>query len=409
MDNNEVIRQLVSTSNETEPDHGDVGFEDEEGRCASGAAMLSPTHRTDSHEFAGDAPDGIPRASPLDLELVKQDWTTRRMKWILNTGVDLYDAIFRWVYIFGFFPAAQSKAHEDNATLFSWLFRLFIVWALLNTGFCIYCLYQRWQSYRRVSHLLREGYSHGWPAKAAGLDRGWMLTDQELTSRDWRIARDDVSDELLSYKAKTAQALLSDFPWVFMVLLVTLHVEQRMCDTDGSDSGSHQTWMLLSVLATGITVGNKVFPLFNLLVYMRKAQYTSRLVSAMFEEVKGDLKTSCGASCSPDTRTAVREAFYSAAAQLDRPASLAIFTLTSNHDVEAAVQELEAASAASQVSAMPFVGGTTCQGLIKNNHFESSHMGVDEASKAVGVFLVADPQASLKPKPNPYLHQTLAL
>lgn len=87
----------------------------------------------------------------------------------------------------------HGSEHHDLA---DWVNRgLLLLCAIISTCMSAWSLYLRVVTYTRITFLLEHGYSQHWGV-ARGVDRAWLMNDQQLTSRDWRVARDDADEEV---------------------------------------------------------------------------------------------------------------------------------------------------------------------------------------------------------------------
>jgi len=274
----------------------------------------------------------------------------------LDTFLDVFDMAFKTAALIIWVNSSPEEQEKAD----------FLVPYVASVAICaamlVLVLFTRWRQLQEMSFVVRNGYSKRWRT----IER--VSTDAFGLGKDPRVERDAKERQEVQWKLKTAQAFVSDLPWI----LINVYRASIYNVTP---------FVIVSTTVAGFGFGLKFSQMLNLFRRIFITRDTAK-AKAMYKRVPADIKICTGVSHAADAAEAVAEAHAQMQGKMgDHVPSLFLIFMTSNHDHEAGLEQLRKIA-----PGVPYSGATTCMGVIQGRKSMRSN------ATTVAIWAISDPE-----------------
>ena len=336
-----------------------VPIEGEPPRRSSAVGNNAHTFGESRRESASMAENEalLARMSLFDQLAEKKALAAEMKNFRVDTFLDMFDISFKSTAFSFFYVDASS---EQSVFVIPYVASIAICATLL-----IIVLATRYAQLKEMMFVVNNGYSKRWRTQARITAAG--------QGKDPRVERDAKQRQEVQWKLKTAQAFISDLPWIF------IQTARAMVYRVSPLS-------LVGVAVAGFGFGLKFSQVINLYRRYFITKDTSKS-KAMYKRVCAEVKIATGVSCDRESVNAITYAYQEMMGKMgDRSCSLLLVFMTSNHDHAAALTKLRELA-----PGVPYSGCTTCMGVMQGRR------SIRDNATTVAIWAISDPEGMYTP------------
>ena len=337
-----------------------VPIEGEPPRRSSAVGSSAHTFgatRRDSLSVSSENEALLARMSLFDQIAEKKALAAEMKNFRVDTFLDIFDISFKST-AFSFFYVEESAEQS-----------VFVIPYVASIAVCATLLFivlaTRYAQVKEMTFVVNNGYSKRWRTQAR------ITADGH--GKDPRVERDAQQRQEVQWKLKTAQAFVSDLPWIFINVARAMSYRVSLLS-------------LVGVAVAGFGFGLKFSQVLNLYRRYFITKDTSKS-KAMYKRVIAEVKIATGVSSDRESVNAIEAAYKEMMGKMgDRSCSLLLVFMTSNHDHAAALTKLRELA-----PNVPYSGCTTCMGVMQGRR------SIRENATTVAIWAISDPEGMYTP------------